>query len=445
MHVDLRSVKLADPHTLVTVMRAFVYAKPSADDPGMVPSIGWGLWDSPYPTYARGVMSRAQLKVSGSLANKYEGVPPVWLTMMKSEDFWGQFVPYQNSSHFCCTDEDVEAGDCGAKRQLRLPRDIRSRVLSAPVALSATRQLVTDAAFPLSHTGVYYLLLANCMDRGDKVRDGDQLRGDVYIEGTHGFLSGVDVPKLHLYFSMTMLWSVLVVWWMVAIHSYQEHLHFIHNFLSLLLSVVLFEQLVSYITYSWENDSSQGAGVIIKFVQVAATGIKNTFVGTLLLLLCLGVYSVLTKPLVPHLKIKVWLLATTFFTTDLLRNTLNKFHTELNLGVTTLVLASLPLTICAAGGAVWGWSNLHTSLYETRKQMNLVKETMLSKLRRILVVGAGFFITCLAAQTCAYLNDPENVWKYEWLYTDGAPGILFYFTVACIAIIIRPSLNKEEL
>lgn len=500
---DLSSVELPGVHSLSTVARFFVWTKRGIEEyvPSfLAPKYGWGLWDPEFALHAtissrglayitpEGYSSSAspaeESPLDGSDKNKGKAkekagekganskasfanasLDGLQVAVMEYDTFWSQFVPFQATSHFCCTRHDVAKGLCEKENELFLPRDIKfdSFVSNVNIVDAATAEAhgliagkmgagqssglqlpgLKEVNFSVPRSGIYFLMFVNC--NANPLPAGGRLTGQFVVRGAHGYLSGMDVPKLRLYALGSVFYAVFLLVWLVFCVRYRQQLILLHKLIGGVIGLSFLEQIFWFLTLSHTNaysDPKNHVRTVLLLASIGASTLRNVSTCVLVLAACLGL-SITRPSLERSTKVKIAFGAIALIVLDACRQTATHFHVSLDLSVTILMICALPITILYTVGFIWSFQSLNALLDELSLRRQTAKHRQLSRYRSVLLAAGLFFAASTIVETYVLSMDIKRVWPSEWIFTDLTPNLLYLFILFVTAYIWRPTRSSK--
>eukprot|EP01053_Blabericola_migrator_P009858 Blabericola_migrator_1__9857@NODE_542_length_7732_cov_201_153033_g409_i0_p1_GENE_NODE_542_length_7732_cov_201_153033_g409_i0NODE_542_length_7732_cov_201_153033_g409_i0_p1_ORF_typecomplete_len543_score59_13Lung_7TM_R/PF06814_13/1_3e54GpcrRhopsn4/PF10192_9/0_062_NODE_542_length_7732_cov_201_153033_g409_i033154943 len=434
-------------HALSTVARFFMYGKPTGKVDGIthptvypnsdeyMPAFGWGFWDRPYALPAKIVAQDLGYIVNdprSSMDRVY-----LDLAVMEYDTFWGKFLPHQASHHFCCTKRDVENGQCEEEHAILLPPELKQEVFLVKIPVGKATLEGSEADFHIPKSGIYFLMVVNC---GINAPDG-QFRGVVTARGAHGYLSGMDVPKIQLYAIGILCYAALGLFWLIWIIRYHRQLILLHHLIGCVITLSLIEQVMWYFSLSWSNYTPEPSNIIVGGAIMISV-VRNVSTCLLILLASLGLC--ITRPsLERSTKAKLWAGCIALFALDGTRQLATQFHVSLDLSMMIVMICTLPITFLYSGGFMWAFYSLNALIEELKNRRQTAKFRQMSRYRCVLTVASLCFVGSTLVELYILSRDVSKVWHYEWIFTDAVPNVLFSFILALTAILWRPTRSSK--
>lgn len=295
-------------HALAAVARFFIYARDKqtvihgnvSSNGEYIPPIGWGIWDKKYSLPAKIIAHDLGYTPSNSnysISDNHH----LQLAIMEYNTFWEKFIPYQQVNHFCCTQDDVDRHDCETKDTFFMPKNIRDQVYVTNIPISSSRKPARQVGdYFVPKTGIYFLLVVNC---GQELPSG-AFTGAVMGRGLHGYLSGIDVPKIQLYAVLTIIYSVIAIFWGLWSIRHKRQLIVLHHLIGMVISLGLIEQFTWLLHLSWANVVVPPS-TTLTILSIAISVCKN--VSTCLLVLVAALGLGITRPTLEKTTVaKLW-------------------------------------------------------------------------------------------------------------------------------------------
>eukprot|EP00929_Paragymnodinium_shiwhaense_P027406 TRINITY_DN16094_c0_g1_i4.p1 TRINITY_DN16094_c0_g1~~TRINITY_DN16094_c0_g1_i4.p1 ORF type:complete len:349 (-),score=20.33 TRINITY_DN16094_c0_g1_i4:207-1253(-) len=215
---------------------------------------------------------RIQPTADGDLSTltKYEGVQ---LSILPHQPFLEQV----NSTHFCCTAQDVQSGTCPAKERFMLPPGLAAYVHT----LSTTASSGIAKEKQLS-PGTYILVVTNCGNV-----EGATISGAIGLQSTYGYLPGYEYPKMSFYFLLICLHILLMTSWFTALCAKWD----LTSDIQLLLSVVLVLSAAEAVLHYTKLDNWNTEGTVsrvLNYLAIGSTVLKCISTYSIMILLSLG-------------------------------------------------------------------------------------------------------------------------------------------------------------
>lgn len=173
---------------------------------------------------------------------------------------------------------------------------------------------------------------------------------------------------------------------------------------------------------------------------------RNSFSFFLLLIVCMG-YGVV-KPSLGRTMIYVRILAITHFIFGVIYGIASLTVTPDSAGPLVLLVV-LPLAGTMTAFYVWTLNSLNMTMKDLADRKQKTKAMMYKKLwwcllGSIIVIFGFFFINSLAFAGRNAANFVPEHWKTRWFVLDGWLNIVYFFDIAFIAYLWRPTANNRR-
>lgn len=173
---------------------------------------------------------------------------------------------------------------------------------------------------------------------------------------------------------------------------------------------------------------------------------RNSFSFFLLLIVCMG-YGVV-KPSLGRTMIYVRALAIAHFVFGMIYSIASLAVTPETAGPLVL-LVILPLAGTLTAFYVWTLNSLNQTLKDLVDRKQKVKATMYRRLwwcilGSIMVIFGFFFINSFAFAGRGDIDFVPNNWQTRWFVLDGWLNLVYFFDIAFIAYLWRPTVNNRR-
>jgi len=385
----------------------------------------------PFVKFA-GLAAKSTVPVASFDPELYMGLQ---VSIMKYRDFWTLINP----ERFCSDTEDVRAGRADAADMLmvsKAPSQKFSDVNVYPHTVKFRKQTVDEKRM-VKDTGVYILVFSNCGTFSSAT-----ISGSVIVKNAYGFLPGIEYHKMPFYGWLFLAYVVLAIIWMgLSLRWWKE----IFN-IQICVAVVLFLGLVeSFLWYIFFNDwnSTGTRGKVVFVLAIWFTVVKSCFSYMLVLVASLG-WGV-TRPFLDNSVIrKVQAVSFCYIVLDFTRETVLSFRHSHSLPLSFVFLCLLPVSLMNGGIFYWVFSalsNLITTLQERRQTQKL---ELFQRLWQILIVALAIATLTMLFQFFDVTREGTGRWRYQWLYVDGIPHILFLFVLVAMMYLWAPHKYSQR-
>lgn len=200
-----------------------------------------------------------------------------------------------------------------------------------------------------------------------------------------------------------------------------------------------------YVDFQNRHGFNAGAKIFLVVVSILNAG-RNSFSFFLLLIVCMG-YGVV-KPSLGKTMIYVRFLALAHFTFGVIYAVASLSITPDNAGPLVL-LVILPLAGTLTAFYVWTLNSLNLTMKDLLQRKQTVKAKMYKKLwwcilGSIIVIWVFFFVN---SYTFAGRSDPDFVpdhWQTRWFILDGWLNLVYFFDIAFVSYLWRPTANNRR-
>lgn len=353
------------------------------------------------------------------------------------------------SVRWCCSADAVSGGYCqgGVQRdRLILGEGFQGTRRSVPLPLTGNVTAIVDrGVFPVSESGKYVTILANCNNAGRHV----QVTGTAAWKSVHGYLPGELYGFLYFYAILTVVYFALVLWYGISMHLNEESRIPIEKWILLTIILGLLEMLFRLgDVFVWNEDGYQSNW--IAFVGIFVGVIKRGASRCLIVMVSLG-WGVTRDSLGRKLK---WILiaGTAYIVSASVRDVMIVLAVEDVQSISerieqdlidvysllTFVVAAIDVVfVMWILDAVGGTMDYLDKLNQTRKLKRYLA------LRCIFLFSVLFAaIWVLFAVANAYTEgivEEEDAWIIE-----GASEVNYLFILIGVAILWRPNPSAKE-
>lgn len=335
---------------------------------------------------------------------------------------------------FCCTAEDVAAGDCEEVGFVRYPanRDLNYGYKIVP---GNPPERVQGA---INRQAVFQTLILNCHT---KTAPG-YISGNVVLRGPYGYVSAVELPKILLFGITTGAYACLFLFFGFLMARHRSQVTAIHRYFLGVIFLSLVEAILSSAHYGYWNSTGYISTALMS-LSLASTVLRVSCMLTLLLVLGMG-WGVTTSTLPPGTKIRVRILWVALVLAETLRQYVDEIHYRDDVSDFTLVVAMIPSALLYAVATVWTLFSLGNLLGKLRRQGQNAKYSHFSRFACVLGTSGVFMLVVVVLQYFVLSLSLERRWTYEWFFTAGCEHILHFFVLSTTAVIWRPTrLSKQ--
>ncbi|ODA80488.1 hypothetical protein RJ55_03446 [Drechmeria coniospora] len=340
-----------------------------------------------------------------------------------------------------CREDSVRNGHCNST-------DIGEFIVAHNATEKSAAMIFTQAVHLNSPQPIHYAIKKTgyyCV-----ITDGftsNNYKAIAEFRNAYGELPATQIPKLPFYGGMSILYSLVAVFWGFFYYQHRSDILAVQNYITAILIFLIVEMLITWGFYDYQNNNGSNAGSKVMLVIVGVlNAARNSFSFFLLLIVCMG-YGVV-KPSLGRTMIHVRWLAAAHFVFGLVYSITSLLISPESAGPFVLLIV-LPLAGTLTAFYVWTLNSLSVTLKDLNDRRQHAKEAMYQKLwwailASILVIFAFFFFNSFSF---ASVNDPDFVpfhWKTRWFVLDGWLNIVYFADVTFIAYLWRPTANNSR-
>jgi hypothetical protein len=357
-----------------------------------------------------------------------------------------------DSTHFCCSQEDIDAKKCSNVNTLILTNPAADgnkkvhidsyswKMSSADASLTAK---IDGEPAQIKQSGLYFVALSNCDTKDEGFTK--LLSGELEAKSAYGYLPGEEFYKLGFYGWLSVAYIALGLVWIVLCVQWREVLFTIHHFMSITIFIGLCEAMCWYVSlYHWNFVGHRWHSMIA--LAIAGTTIKQGVSYMLLLGGCLG-WGVTKPSLDRKCLIQVVLVVFAFITTDAFRqyhiNSQNRTQGEQSTWWIVAVVA--PGSFFVSLIYVWILQALNDTIKELTDSAQTVKAEVYQSLRLALGVVVGCVLLLVGYETIVVRRtDLSYNWQNRWFFTDFGSHCIFFGLLMVMMYLWRPNERSQE-
>lgn len=347
----------------------------------------------------------------------------------------------ENIEDFLCDESAKSAGLCEET-------DLGAFILAKNASNISTSLIRTDAVhlkdpgainYPVKRTG-YYCVSSAQYTAGDYT-------AVVEFRNAFGELPAAQIAKLPFYAAVTIIYAFMAMGWGVLYWMNRSDILAVQNYITAILVFLVLEMFMTWLFYDYQNRHglNVGAKALMIVVSILSAG-RNSFSFFLLLIVCMG-YGVV-KHTLGKTMIYVRALAITHFVFGVVYAIASLAVTPENAGPLVLLVV-LPLAATLTGFYIWTLNSLNYTMKDLMERKQTVKAGMYRKLwwcilTSIVVIFVFFFVN---SWTFAGQNNVDFVpthWQSRWFILDGWLNLVYFFDVAFVAYVWRPTANNRR-
>nr|POF18635.1 membrane protein ptm1 [Quercus suber] len=324
---------------------------------------------------------------------------------------------------YICDQSNVDAGYCNSTSLGKFILADNAYDVSVPGIVSERVHLKDPKAisYLIKKTGYY------CV--GTFGFNNEDYQAVVEFREAYGELPAAQIPKLPFYAAITLVYAFLGIGWGMLYYMNRRDILPVQNYITAILVFLVIEMFMTWLFYDFQNRHGLNAGAkaLLVVVSVLSAG-RNSFSFFLLLIVCMG-YGVVKETLG---KTMVWVrwLAITHFVFGVLYAVASLSVTPENAGP-LILLVVLPLAASLTAFYVWTLNSLNLTMKDLMERKQTVKASMYRKL-------------CWTFAGSNREDFVPNHWQTRWFILDGWLNLVYFFDVAFIAYVWRPTVNNRR-
>ena len=275
----------------------------------------------------------------------------------------------------------------------------------------------------------------------------ENYNGVVEFRNAFGELQAAQIAKLPFYAVITMIYAFTALAWGALYWLHRHDILAVQNYITAILVFLIVEMFMTWLFYDYQNRHGLniGAKAILVVVSVLSAG-RNSFSFFLLLIVCMG-YGVVKHTLGKTMVYVRWL-AITHFVFGVIYAVAALSVTPENAGPLVLLVV-LPLAATLTAFYVWTLNSLNMTTKDLVERKQTVKAGMYRKLwycilASIVIIFVFFFVNSWIFAGQSDEDFVPNHWKSRWFILDGWLNLVYFFDVAFIAYIWRPTANNRR-
>lgn len=346
------------------------------------------------------------------------------------------------TKEYICDQPNVDAGRCNST-------NLGSFIL-ADNAEDSKSQILTEAIhlkdppaknYPITKTGYY------CVGTYGYNPAGVEYTAVVEFRNAFGELPAAQIAKLPFYAALTLIYAFAGMGWGALYYLNRRDILPVQNYITAILIFLVVEMFMTWLFYDYQNRHglNVGAKALMGVVSILSAG-RNSFSFFLLLIVCMG-YGVVKESLGKTMVYVRWL-AITHFILGVVYAITSLSVTPENAGLIVLIVV-LPLAATLTGFYVWTLNSLNYTMKDLMERKQTVKAMMYRKLwwcilGSIIVIFAFFFINSWTFAGSSRADFIPTHWQSRWFILDGWLNLVYFFDVAFIAYVWRPTANNRR-
>ncbi|KXT12593.1 hypothetical protein AC579_376 [Pseudocercospora musae] len=293
--------------------------------------------------------------------------------------------------------------------------------------------------YPIKKTGYYCVSTA--------AYSAQEYTGIVEFRNAFGELPAAQIAKLPFYAALTIVYAVLAMGWAVLYWMNRRDILAVQNYITAIVVFLVIEMFMTWLFYDYQNRHGLNAGAKALLVVVSIlSAARNSFSFFLLLIVCMG-YGVV-KPTLGKTMIYVRWLAITHFVFGVIYAVSSLAVTPENAGPLVLLVV-LPLAGTLTAFYIWTLNSLNYTMKDLMERKQTIKAAMYRKLWwciliSIVVIFVFFFVNSWTFAGQSNADFVPNHWQTRWFILDGWLNLVYFFDVAFVAYVWRPTANNRR-
>jgi hypothetical protein len=275
----------------------------------------------------------------------------------------------------------------------------------------------------------------------------DKYTAIVEFRNAFGELPAAQIAKLPFYAASTIVYALMAMGWAVFYWMHRRDILAVQNYITAILIFLVIETFMTWLFYDYQNRHGMNVGskVLLGVVSVMSAA-RNSFSFFLLLIVCMG-YGVVKHTLGKTMIYVRWL-AIAHFVFGIVYAMTSLAVTPENAGLLVLLVV-LPLAGTLTGFYIWTLNSLNYTMKDLMERKQTVKAGMYRKLwwcilSTIIVIFAFFFVNSWTFAGTGNADFVPQHWQSRWFILDGWLNVVYFFDVAFIAYVWRPTANNRR-
>lgn len=342
---------------------------------------------------------------------------------------------------YICDQDSVDAKYCTQEQ-------IGEFILADNATETSHSEIITQAIhlndpppinYPIKRTGYY------CV--GTYGFDDEEYTGIVEFRNAFGELPAAQIAKLPFYAAITLVYALLALGWGALYYLNRHDILPVQNYITAIIVFLVVEMFMTWLFYDYQNRHglNTGAKALLVVVSILSAG-RNSFSFFLLLIVCMG-YGVV-KPTLGKTMVYVRWLAITHFAFGVIYAVASLSITPENAGP-LILLVVLPLAGSLTAFYVWTLNSLNLTMKDLMERKQTVKAGMYRKLWwcilvSIIIIFVFFFVNSWTFAGSSQEDFVPKHWQTRWFILDGWLNLVYFFDVAFIAYVWRPTANNRR-
>merc|ERR1740121_2004958 len=238
-----------------------------------------------------------------------------------------------------------------------------------------------------------------------------------------------------IYAAMAFLWLGLSI-------RQWRHIFHIQYCIAAVIFFGLVEAFLWYIFFNEWNTKGLRGRILFVF-SILSSVIKSIFSYMLVLVASLG-WGVTRPYLDRQVVLKIQAVSFLYIVLDFIREAVLSFRHSHSLSLAFVLLCLLPVSLLNGGIFYWVFTALSTLMETLRDRRQLEKLTVFQYLWRILIFALCVATGTLLLQIFNLSRHVTSQWKYQWLYAEGVPHLLFLCILVAMMYLWAPHKYSQR-
>lgn len=271
--------------------------------------------------------------------------------------------------------------------------------------------------------------------------------GVVTFRNAYGELAAAQIAKLPFYAAITMVYAFAAIAWGALYWLHRHDILAVQNYITAILVFLVVEMFMTWLFYDYQNRHglNVGAKALLVVVSILSAG-RNSFSFFLLLIVCMG-YGVV-KPTLGKTMIYVRWLAGAHFVFGVAYAVASLSVTPENAGPMVLLVV-LPLAATLTAFYVWTLNALNLTTKDLKERKQTIKAGMYQRLWYCIIASIGVIFIFFFVNSWIFAGQSDedfvpNHWQSRWFILDGWLNLVYFFDVAFVAYVWRPTANNRR-
>ncbi|GAM27760.1 hypothetical protein SAMD00019534_109360 [Acytostelium subglobosum LB1] len=310
-------------------------------------------------------------------------------------------------------------------------------------ALTQDTPVQVPIRYEVTKEGVYYLLVLSCDLLSQRNYTNLFITGTTTFMNPYGYLSGEKFPDLYFYLIMSLVYTVVAVFWLVLCWRYRKTLLPLQYWIAAVIALGFLEMLTNYAAFSDTNKTGQFNKASVFFMSFFST-MKDASSRLIVLIVSMG-YGIIL-PVFPRMtKYKIGALTITYivFSVSLYYEWLVPQPTSSDRSFTRILV--VPVAVLDTIYYWWTCISLLSILSGLALKRQEAKLNTYKYFFYVLAISALITTILIIANLIVhYTKSYDETWKTNWIW-DGFWDVNYMVVLCSIIWIWRPSELNPRL